>query len=151
MYFSEKGSVGCTRLSKIFMARNELRTSAVDRIDKLAFVMTFRWAVRFQELVLNFPTVLMACCLDMRTVVTTGMRLTAEAWFQLRGSLCGMYFGQSLKGKGLSPSNTVFTISSVFATILIHSLTTWRTVDGPVMRHSSTHTHTHIHGLMSSW
>jgi hypothetical protein len=55
MYFSEKGSKGFTRLSKIFMARNELRTTAVDRIDKLAFVMTFRWIVLFQELVMNFP------------------------------------------------------------------------------------------------
>jgi len=42
MHFYEKGSVGFTRLSKIFIALNELRNTAVDRIDKLASVMTFR-------------------------------------------------------------------------------------------------------------
>lgn len=63
--------------------------------------------VHFQELVLNFPIVLMACWLDMRTVVTTGMRLTAEVWVQVRGGLCGMYSGQGLKGTGSSPSNPV--------------------------------------------
>jgi len=45
--------------------------------------------------------------LRLRTVVKTGMRLTAEACVQLRAGLCGMYSGQSLKRTGLSPSNPV--------------------------------------------
>lgn len=129
---------GSKRVKKLFCSRN----------DKLALAMMFRQVVRFQELVTNFPTILIARCLDMKTVATTSMRLTAEAWVQLRGGLCGMYSycGQSLKGVGSSPSNPVLPLVQFLPLFLFIPLPPGEQPMDPLR---VTVPHIHIHGLMS--
>ena len=96
----------------------------------------------------------------MRTVVTTGMLLRHE---DSRNYWPETYRG----GLGWAPRRSMwyvlwpkphrnrfiteqfgFTLNSFSSTVLVHSLTNWRTADGPVTCHSSTHTHIWTHFTM---